>query len=67
MNISKLRKNLEERLDGLKKEYNVHSRAAIFNKPFESNHERNEINRLLVTLELKAQIKEVERVLMLIE
>ena len=67
MTINKLIKNLEERLQSLNKEYESYSIPLKPDSSIYSCYERNEINRLIVLLELKSQIKEVERTLACLE
>lgn len=67
MTIKKLKENLEDRLNTLKEEYEVYSRQDSINKPDGQNYEKNEINRLIISLELKGRIKEVERTLAYLE
>lgn len=67
MTINKLIKNLEERLQSLNKEYESYSIPLKSDSSIYSCYERNEINRLIVLLELKSQIKEVERTLAYLE
>lgn len=67
MTIKQLKENLEDRLKCLNEEYDAYSKQSEYNKPKDSCYERNEINRLIILLELKGHIKEVERTLAYLE
>lgn len=67
MTIKTLRKNLEERLQTLNNEYKEYDQPFKQDSSIYSCYEKNEINRLVILLELKGQIKEVERTLAYLE
>lgn len=67
MTINELRTILLDRLENLKEQYNRQTEYQANDKLNDLCYERNKINDLLITFELKAQIKEVERTLMLLE